>query len=569
MRTNTLTQRWTRFINGALFERGNRMGKRELLTVGLVAVGLAAALNAPLLPRMTTSFPEVGFGDPYLTAWMVAWDGHALLAQPTDFFDSNTFWPLEDSLAFSDALLGYTPAGLFGEGLTAAIVRHNLLYLFAQAFAFFGAYVLARELGVSPAGAFLAGVAFAYAPWRLDQRTHLHVLSSGGIPMTLFLLTRGYRQRKPWWIVGGTLVAIWQISLGFTHGIPLGYLLAVLAVVALVFHRRRGQQPLGRGIVVATVCGCIALAGWTALQATPYFRVVDEHPEARRTTKDVRFYSPPLKGLVTAPPDSFMWGDLTQPLRQPMRWPSEQAIFPGYCVVAMTILGLASDAARRLRVGIGLGTIACFILALGFGFPGGSVIYGLLHDIAPGWQAIRVPGRLMTFASLGLCLLAAFGVDLVSTLWRRSAKVLTALAVVPLLVLLEGVGDVRLTDVPVPPAELTNIAGPRLHLPANDITDRVYMLWSVDGFPAIANGESGFLPQSSESLRELMRTFPDPSSVALLRERGIETVMFHPGLVDDEIKEFESYKMENAPASEFGITREIGEDYILFRLTDR
>ena len=37
------------------------------------------------------------------------------------------------------------------------MVRYDLLFLFAYALAFFGAYLLARELGLSPAGAAIAG----------------------------------------------------------------------------------------------------------------------------------------------------------------------------------------------------------------------------------------------------------------------------------------------------------------------------------------------------------------------------------------------------------------------------
>ena len=89
-------------------------------------------------------------GDPLVQAWQVAWGGHALAHQPLDYFQANTFWPLRNSLAFSDALVGYAPAGLVGSGPHAAIVRYDLLFLFAYALAFFGAYLLARELGRRP-----------------------------------------------------------------------------------------------------------------------------------------------------------------------------------------------------------------------------------------------------------------------------------------------------------------------------------------------------------------------------------------------------------------------------------
>ena len=52
-------------------------------------------------------------------------------AHPLHLFDSNAFYPHPLSLAFSDSLLGYGPAAWFGSGTVAALVRYNLLFLFA------------------------------------------------------------------------------------------------------------------------------------------------------------------------------------------------------------------------------------------------------------------------------------------------------------------------------------------------------------------------------------------------------------------------------------------------------
>src|SRR2546423_9976555 len=188
-------------------------------------------------------------GDPLPQAWQVAWDGHALLHQPLDFFQANVFWPLNNSLAFSGALSGCAPAGIIGGGPHAAIARYDLLFLFAYALAFLGAYLLARELLAGRVGALVAGAAFAYAPWRLEQDGHLHVLSSGGIPLSLFLLVRGYRRDSGKTVLAGWLVAAWQVSLGFTLGLQFAYLLATLGIGLLVWGRRSGRGPSSGALV--------------------------------------------------------------------------------------------------------------------------------------------------------------------------------------------------------------------------------------------------------------------------------------------------------------------------------
>src|SRR3954463_4928599 len=223
--------------------------RREVLFAALTAAGLALLMHWPLPLVLGRDVPR-DLGDPLPQAWQVAWDGHALAHQPLDFFQANVFWPLKNSLAFSDALVGYAPFGLIGSGPHAAIVRYDLLFLFAYALAFFGAFLLARELRAGRSGAFVAGAAFAYAPWRLEQDGHLHVLSSGGIPLALALLVRGYRRSSGRTVLAGWLVAAWQLSLGFSLGLQLAYLLLVLGVIAVVCGFRAS-----RGMLAATAVG--------------------------------------------------------------------------------------------------------------------------------------------------------------------------------------------------------------------------------------------------------------------------------------------------------------------------
>ncbi len=92
-------------------------------------------------------------GDPMRTAWQIAWVGHAMLHDPLHLFDANAFYPHPLSLAFSDSLLGYGPAAFFGSGTVAALVRYNLLFLFAWSLCFIGrlpARTRARPSAASP-----------------------------------------------------------------------------------------------------------------------------------------------------------------------------------------------------------------------------------------------------------------------------------------------------------------------------------------------------------------------------------------------------------------------------------
>src|SRR5262249_49051894 len=214
----------------------------------------------PLLLHLGSTVPR-DIGDPLAEAWQPAWGGHALLHQPLHFFDANRFWPITDSLAFGDALIGYAPTGIIGSGPHAAMVRYDALFIFAYALAFFGAYLLARELGLGPLGATVAGAAFAFAPYRLEQDGHLQVISSGGIPLAVACAIRGIRLRRPWWLFGAWLIAFWQLSIGWVLGLPFAYAIGGAGVGGGVLWLRRGGAAPPRGVAVPRGAGARPFSG--------------------------------------------------------------------------------------------------------------------------------------------------------------------------------------------------------------------------------------------------------------------------------------------------------------------
>ncbi|MFN2613108.1 MAG: hypothetical protein ABR536_07050, partial [Solirubrobacterales bacterium] len=291
------------------------ISRRELVLLALGACLLAVVMNWPLVLNLRTEIPK-DLGDPLVQSWEVAWDGFALSHQPLHFFQANQFWPLHDSLAFSDALVGYAPAGLVGSGPADTVARYNVLFLFAYALAFAGAYLLGRELGLAPAAATLCGAAFAFAPLRLEHDGHLHVISSGGIPLALALGVRGYRLFRPGWVVAGFCVAAWQLTLGFTLGLPLAYLLLALGVITVLWWLRVGRPALPRRLLIATAIGAMIFAGSAVLTARPYMRVLDDQPNARRSPERVQNFSGPLKVFLIAPEENAVWGRATAGLRE-------------------------------------------------------------------------------------------------------------------------------------------------------------------------------------------------------------------------------------------------------------
>jgi hypothetical protein len=509
----------------------------ELALVAAAGVLLALVTTWPLVLHMGSRIaPDLG--DPVRTAWEIAWVGHAMLHQPLQLFEANTFYPHPLSLAFSDSLLGYGPAAFFGSGTVAALVRYNLLFLFAWSLCFAGAYLLARELGLGRLGGAAAGIAFAYAPYRVTEAGHLHVISSGGLPLALFLLLRGYRRSSTRLVLAGWLVSAWQVSLGFTLGLQYCYLLAVLALLAL-FYWWRGHRPaIPTRLLVVTAIGALALGAVAIYQARPYLQVANDYPTAKRTIKEVENYSSGPAALLSASSENRVWGAATAGMRAKVHSKNEDVFFPGGLILALALLGLAGVGGaaytRNLRLGLALGALTCSVLAMGLGLTGAGYPYRLLYDFAPGWDGVRVPGRVFTLGTLFYALLAGAGLQALVRLLgplarRRSLPAASAVVgVVALIGLLgEGAGHLGHPVVPQPQKAEVGLPGPLLDLPTDGAADRVWQYFSTNGFYKIPVGNSTFDIPAVDDLRGGMSGFPDRASVEKLRYYGIRTVVLH------------------------------------------
>ncbi|HEY4450625.1 MAG TPA: hypothetical protein VGN13_03385 [Solirubrobacteraceae bacterium] len=543
----------------------------EIALVLAAGVLLALLTTWPLVLHMSSRIsPDLG--DPVRTAWEVAWVGHAMLSQPLHLFDANTFYPHPLSLAFSDSLLGYGPAAFVGSGTVAALVRYNLLFVFAWSLCFVGAYLLARELGLGRLGGAAAGIAFAYAPYKVTEAGHLHVMSSGGLPLALFLLLRGYRRSSRSLVLAGWLVSAWQVSLGFTLGLQYCYLLVVLGLLVLVQWWRGRLRPgpawpakpsapagarsaapararvlaglrsrgalLPTRLLVVTVIGAAALGAVTIYEARPYLQVSNDYPTAKRTIKEVENYSSGPAALLSASSENRVWGAATAGMRAKVHSKNEDVFFPGGLILVLALLGLAGVGGalytRNLRLGLALGALTCSVLAMGLGLTGAGYPYRLLYDHAPGWNGVRVPGRVFTLGTLFYALLAGAGaqalVRLLGPLARRHSLP-AAPAVVGVIALIgllgEGAGHLGHPVVPQPKKAEVGLPGPLLDLPTDGAADRVWQYFSTDGFYKIPIGNSTFDIPAVDDLRGGMSGFPDRASIEKLRYYGIRTVVLH------------------------------------------
>jgi hypothetical protein len=523
-------------------------------------------------------------GDPTAQAWLLGWDGHAILHAPGQLWNTNGFYPQTLGLALNDALLGYIPFGLFGDGVTAAIVRYNLLYVLAFAMAFFGGYALLRQVGANKVGAAVAGAVLAFAPWRYGHDGHLNILSSGGITLALAMLARGHgfslgrpstgspRAQRPGWALAGWLMACWQISLGFGIGLGFVYVLAFSCLVAAIWWGvaalRGDRRTYSRRLLIFDAVGGVLFAVVSLLMARPYQEIRDRYPDVKRPWDYVQLFSPTWKSMLVAPQDSLTWGDAHANARAALGVAvTEKVLLCGFILYLLALCGLVFSAwSVRARVLMAVGTLVGMDLALG---PNGA-LYVYLYNDFPGFDGSRTPGRLILWPTL---LLAALAAGCVTSLGRLTltrahlTRVVTGFSLVILLgVLIEGLPR---TEHPIAPQEPAAMAaaknnGPIMVLPSDEGNDLNIQFWSVDGFPTMVNGAASVSTPDHQAIRDVMQTFPSQESLDWLHKLHVHSVVVIRGRVVGTPFEGALNVQSN---SQLGITRQDISGDVLFTLT--
>src|SRR4051812_49184684 len=155
----------------------------------LLYVALTIVMTWPLARGLTHDIPG-DFGDPLFTSWVLSWDATHL---GRGWWSANIFAPQPLALAYSEHFLPQALQTLPLYWVTKnPILCYNLLFLSTFALCGLGMFLLGRELTGSATAGFVAGLAFAFAPYRIASIPHLQVLSSAWMPFVLFGLARHF-----------------------------------------------------------------------------------------------------------------------------------------------------------------------------------------------------------------------------------------------------------------------------------------------------------------------------------------------------------------------------------------
>src|SRR5215208_3945722 len=158
--------------------------RRTALASMLAYIAVTCLMGREVLGALGTSIASDP-GDPVLNAAILAWNaGHVPWTDA--WFQFPIFHPTVNALTFSEHLLGVSVVASPIQWLTGnAFTAYNATLLLSYPLCGLTMYALVRRLTGSSAAAFLAGLAFAFAPYRASQLPHIQMLVSFWAPLAL------------------------------------------------------------------------------------------------------------------------------------------------------------------------------------------------------------------------------------------------------------------------------------------------------------------------------------------------------------------------------------------------
>ncbi len=400
------------------------------------------------------------------------------------------FWPL-------DAAFG---------PVTGWNVAQLVIYMLAGLFTC--AWLL--ELGLARGPSLAGGLAFAIAPYRVQQSVG-HVLGpiSVLLPLSLWAFERG-RRGSVWWLAlsGASLASIplsGQVHLAL-GAIPFFVAYAVVRLrdrwACVTMHIRR----VGTGAALAAAA---AIGAGILVQQTV---IAGSTQASGRSLKEVSAYSAGLGDFLARHVDHAR---------------SEQFVYLGWTTPLLALVGLVLlIRARRFGFALvlGFGVLIPVLLALGTHLP----TYSAFWHALPPFRFPRVPERLLPIACLCIAGLVAFAL-------ARTSTTIVMLAIALLFVDLHA--RVYGKSAPGRPIRIAAARGRLLELPIFDPGvhyGSVYLWYDTAALRQRPEGYSTTAPISAKTLARRLERLNcgdwSGDTAALVRSLGVTAVQLHLGL---------------------------------------
>jgi hypothetical protein len=509
-----------------------------LATMLVVFTVLTAVMTYPQVRRLADGVHDDG--DPMLLTWTLAWVAHQLPRAPARIFDANIFYPERRTLAYSETVLfpGVMAAPLFWVGLPPVLI-YNIVLLSGFIVSGAGMALLVRSLTQSSGAGVLAGIAFAFLPYRLDHLPHLQLQQTQCLPFALWAFHRLLRTgRLRDGVLFGAFTAGQILSCMYYGVFLLPYLMVVCGAMLVARGRRaagRDEAPNARRLAVALGAAAIVVCLAVLPVAIAYFGV--RQVVGERGRREALDSSATWRSYLSPAETSVLYGRMHARFQR-----SENQLFMGFVVVglaaACVVLPRRPGAAKSVwadpvPIAYGLGALLALDVSLG----SNGLTYGALYDYVLPFRALRIPARMGLIAGFSVAVLGGCGAArIASRLPSSSARRALFVALGSLMLAEYASKPLEFHTVQrQPPQVYADIIRDRgdaptaaiFDFPASSLDDPSYMYYSTFHWQHLVNGYSGFFPPWYQPLIDVTNQLPSDAAFAVIRQHGTRYLVVH------------------------------------------
>ncbi|WP_426736144.1 YfhO family protein [Myxococcus faecalis] len=283
----------------------------------------------------------------------------------------------------------------------------NILLCFPVAL--LGVYALTRLWEVPRAGAFLAGMAYAFSGYLVCITNNLcYLMAAATVPWALWATERHLRAPGAGRLLLAGLVLALVLLAGDVQAFCVTYGLVVLLALSSPVESRRARLVSVLGVLgVGTLLASPQLFSSAALMGTAQAggRTLDIAQEY--AVHPLRLLEPLLGAYLEIPDER---PDVTLAIVTKLAPSGYASFWVGSLYLGVPVLLLAGVAAwvnRRSRRLWLWGGVWLFVVGLSLG--DALPLYEALYTWVPPWRVFRYPTKLVPFLGLGVCFLAALG----------------------------------------------------------------------------------------------------------------------------------------------------------------
>ncbi|MFQ6137006.1 MAG: hypothetical protein ACE5PM_07485 [Candidatus Hydrothermarchaeales archaeon] len=156
---------------------------------------LTAIFTYPIILKM--DYIAGNDADVYPFIWVLWWVKKALLELHTSpYFSNYIFYPSGTNLSFHPLTFFNSLVAIPLQFIFSPVTSYNLLFLFSFVMSGFGAYLLTRYLTKNETASFIAGIIFAFSPFRFAHALgHFNILSTEWIPFYILYLIKTFEEK--------------------------------------------------------------------------------------------------------------------------------------------------------------------------------------------------------------------------------------------------------------------------------------------------------------------------------------------------------------------------------------